>query len=81
MRLLTGFATEQEARDKSEQLFLPYRHPTSQTRYLVGWKQHPDTGEWALVVPAEHEEMLPIEDSACLEDDNWPIQQAQEAIE
>lgn len=70
-KLLTGFATEAECMALSQSL---YTAPEgSVTRYLVGWKQHPQTLEWALVVPPGYEQHFTAEQQAALVDDEWPF--------
>ena len=72
MKLLTGFLTEQDAMDKSELWFVPYKHPTSTSQYLCGWTQHPENLDWALVIPDDYVSLLPQEDQDALESDTWP---------
>ena len=66
MKVLPGFATESEAAAKSEAIFAPYRHPSSQTRYLLSWRYDETSGTWGLIVPADCEALLPEEDRAAM---------------
>lgn len=70
MKLLKGFSSKSEAEAKSA-LFYD-NPPGAATKYLVGWKKHPEREEWALCVPEDYEEEIPLPERNLLEEDDWP---------
>lgn len=70
MKLLPGFLTEEDAMAMSASL---YGSPQGgATLYLVDWKQHPQTQEWALCVPQDYEYRILQGFRVNLVEDDWP---------
>lgn len=62
-KYLTGFTSEQAAKDYSEALYNLEQHPTSSsTKYLFGWEKHPTLNDWILIIPEGMEDKVPSAD-------------------